>query len=111
MLAKVKDLEQRLGNVFAVASRSGKMTNALTRRWVDEILTPEINRIEALDETEGNSEVFGSQDTELAGPSKASNSPETLTEEQKRILELRKLPGNNSTRPKILILADPCGGH
>lgn len=105
---KVKALERELGNVVAVASRSGKMSRRLTLQWVDEILIPEMTRLD-----EADSESLGSQDsqsTELAGPSWASNNPDSWTPEQRRIMQLR-----NSTvghrREGVMLVIDSWGGH
>lgn len=94
------------------------MSNMLTRRWVDEVLVPEIERINATDHVDSQeTELYSqeteleSQETEVAGPSWASNPPETLTSEQRRILEQRKLARGDPTRPKILLLANSWGGH
>lgn len=108
VVRRVRTLQTELGNVVAVASRSGKMSRSLTLRWVDELLEPEIARLD-----EADSESLSSQDsqaTELAGPSWASNPPESWTPEQQRIMNLRNTTAGNR-RPGVMLLIDSWGGH
>lgn len=46
---KVRNLEAELQNVMAIASKSGKMTGSHTREWINEILLPEVARIQGED--------------------------------------------------------------
>lgn len=84
---RVRDLELELGNIVAFASRSGKMSRRLTQRWVDEILVPEIERLEEQDHDSLSSQ--DSQATEIAGPSWSFRPQETWTSEQRRIMNLK----------------------
>lgn len=105
---RVRSLEQELGNVVAVASRSGKMSSRLIRQWVDDVLAPEIARLDGDDRDSLSSQ--DSQSTEIAGPSWASNPPETWTHDQRRIMELRNRT-RGSSRQGVLLLIDSWGGH
>lgn len=105
---RVEALERELGNVVAYASKSGKMSRRLTDRWIDEIVTPEIARLE-----DNDSESLSSQDsqaTERAGPSWSFDPPETWTAEQRRIMELKNTT-STPRRPGVLLLLDSWGGH
>lgn len=122
---RVRALERELGNVFVVASRSGKMSRRLTDQWLDELVVPEIERLSNADNESISSqdtqigsqgsqdtEIIGSSDsqaTDIAGPSWASNPPESWTPEQHRIMRLRK--STSGRRPGILLLVDSWGGH
>lgn len=105
---RIRQLESELGNVVAVASRSGKMSTELTNQWVKDVLEPVIANLE---EEDGDS--VGSQDsqsTELAGPSWASNPPESWTPEQRRIMDLRNSTSRRG-RQGVMLLLDVWGGH
>lgn len=105
---RVRQLEAELGNVVAVASRSGKMSRRLTNQWVEDVLEQVIPQLEAADGESLASQ--DSQSTQIAGPSWASNPRDSWTPEQCRIMDLR-----NSTSSKVrqgaLLLLDSWGGH
>lgn len=106
---RVRTLEKELGNLFVVASKSGKMTTSLTKVWKDNVLAAELVRLNVSDER--TLVEPSTQDTEIAGPSWASNPIETLTEEQRRILNVRHAAESSNRRPDILLLVDSWGGH
>lgn len=66
---RVRALEAELGNVVAVAIKSGKMSRRLTLRWVDQVLTPEITRLgDADSESIGSLDLLGPQILLKLGP-------------------------------------------
>lgn len=105
---KVEKLEKELGNLVVVPSKSGMMSRNLSLRFIDEVLVPEIARLSADDSESMSSQ--DSQSTKLAGPSWASNPPESWTPEQHRIMELRNAD-SGPRRPRVLLLLDSWEGH
>lgn len=71
---KIRELENELGNVVAMASKSGKLTGLHTRKWIRDVLMPVV--VELQDEDQETSSSQSSQATEIADTSWASNPPE-----------------------------------
>lgn len=105
---RVRNLEAELGNIVAVASSSGKMSGNHTRQWVQDVLLAAIDELDRDDVTEIIS-TQSSDATEIAGPSWASQPPDTWTAEQQRIMSLRNM--TPPSRPHTMVLLDAWGGH